>query len=49
MVQDIRVKKIFEVLFAPEDTVEIYRGALLTGLDDTANLIFNVENALSGV
>lgn len=48
MAQGIRVKKIFKVLFAPEDT-EIFNGALPTGLDDTENLILNVENALSEV
>lgn len=49
MAHDIRVQKIFEVLFAPENIVETFRGTLPTGLDDTENLIFNVENALSEV
>jgi len=47
MAHDIRVQKIFEVLFTPEILVKIFRGILPTCLDDTENLIFNVEHALS--
>ena len=48
MAHDIRVREIPEVLFAPEYTLEIFREALLTCLDDTVP-IFNLEHSLSEV
>ena len=49
MAQDIRVQKIFKVLFAPENVREIFRGTLPTCLNETENLIFNIKYALSEV
>jgi len=49
IVQDIRVRKIFESLFALENIRGIFRGILLTGLNETENLIFKVEYALPEV
>jgi len=48
MAHDIRVQKIPEALFAPEDIVEIFREALPAGLDDTAP-VFNLGYSLSEV
>jgi len=49
MVKDVKVQKIFEVLFAPENVREIFRGTLPTCLNETENLIFNIKYAFSGV
>ncbi|MCQ1535364.1 O-phospho-L-seryl-tRNA:Cys-tRNA synthase [Methanosarcina sp. KYL-1] len=40
MVQDIRIQKTFEALFALEDIREIFREALPTGLDETEDREF---------
>lgn len=48
MAYNMRVQKILEILFIPEDTEEIFIEALPAGLDDTV-LISNLKHSLSEV
>jgi hypothetical protein len=49
MAHDKKVNKVFEVFIAPEDTVEVLREALPTGLDDTVDLNLNLKHSFSEV
>jgi hypothetical protein len=49
MVQDVRVQKIFEFLFAPENVKEISRGNLYSCLNKVKNLILNIKYKIPGV